>query len=70
MMSASEGGHGKANVVWEVACTLQHKSVPKADNGGMGSKNPKIWRMSLMEAPYAARLSPGIHSNRSAGAYS
>ena len=35
MMSESEvgGGHGKADVVREVACILQYKSVPNEDVG-------------------------------------
>ena len=40
MMSASEGegGHGKADIVREVACILYYKSVPNADKGGGGQK--------------------------------
>ena len=48
MMSAfekGEGGHGKADIVREVARILQYKSGPKADKGE-GFKNPRILRMS------------------------
>ena len=51
MMSASEGGHGKADVVREVACILWYRSVPNAEEGGRGSKNPKILWTSLMDDP-------------------
>ena len=33
MMSASEGGHGKAEIVREVVRILEYKSVPNADKG-------------------------------------
>ena len=51
-MSASEGegGHGKADIVRKVASILYYKSVPNVGKG-KGIKNPKIWQMSLVEAP-------------------
>ena len=51
MMSASEGegGHGKADVVGEVALILYYKSDPNADKG-RGSKNPKSMWTSYLEA--------------------
>ena len=49
MMSASEGGHGKADVVREVVSILYYKSVPNADKGE-GVKNLKTLWSSLMEA--------------------
>ena len=42
MMSASEGGHGIADVVREVAFILYYKSVPNADRGGGGQKIRKF----------------------------
>ena len=52
MMSASEGGagHGKADVVREVARILEYKSLPNADKGE-GSKKMKTLRMLLMDVP-------------------
>ena len=38
-------GHGKAEVVREVACILKYKSDPNADKGE-GVKNPKILQTS------------------------
>ena len=44
MMSASEGegGYGKANIVREVGCILEYKSVPNADKWGGGQKIQKF----------------------------
>ena len=42
MTSAFEGGHGKGDVVREVAFILYYKSVPNVDKGE-GVKNSKIF---------------------------
>ena len=44
-----KGGHGKVDIVSEVALILQYKSVPNADKGE--TKIPKLLWMSHMEAP-------------------
>ena len=50
-IGGSEGGHGKVDLVREVVRILLYKSVPKANKGERGSKNSKISRMALMDAP-------------------
>ena len=59
MMSASEGGggHGKADIVREVARILYYKSDPNADKGGGGQKIRKfcghhIWKLPKHEAQF------------------
>ena len=47
LISVSEGGHGKADVVREVAWILYYKSVPNADM----SKNPKICGCHFWKLP-------------------
>ena len=49
-MSASVGGHGKADVVGVVARSDQYKSDSNV-NRGSGSKNPKILWTLYLEAP-------------------
>ena len=53
MMSASDGGggHGKVDIVREVAWILYYKSVSNADNGGRGLNKSYICRTSLMQSP-------------------
>ena len=54
MMSASEGCHGKADIVREVARILYYKSVPNADNGGGGQKVQKLCRCHQWKLPHTS----------------
>ena len=45
------GGHGKADIVREVAWIYYYRKDQIADKGGEGSKNPKILRTSYVHAP-------------------
>ena len=49
IMSTSEGGRGKSDVVGKVALMFFYKSDPNADKGER-VKNPEFLRMSLMDA--------------------
>ena len=52
MMSASEGGHGKADVEREVAWILHYISDPNVDKGGGGEKS---------ETSLSPKLFPFVH---------